>query len=67
MIGTRQLARAFCYPQSDWFSISLGGAKDETHITWDEWEAIVLKLKELRAISEKAVILEPTKTKGKEV
>jgi hypothetical protein len=62
MMSNHTLARAHCYPKGEWFFIALGGSKDETRITWEEWERIVAKVKELHEISQKAIRLEdPTK------
>jgi hypothetical protein len=59
MTGNRPLARGFCYPQSEWFSLTLGRSKDGEHITWEEWDQIVLHVAELREASQMIVTLNP--------
>lgn len=58
MTGLRPLARGFCYPQAEWFSLSLGNNRDGTLITWEEWDELVAAVTALRTIAQKTVKLE---------
>lgn len=64
--GTRSIARGFCYPKGDWFSLTLGNQKDGVHLTWEEWDQLSEKVKELRATSQMEVILSAQGTPVKE-
>jgi hypothetical protein len=71
--GVRSIARAFCYPQGEWFSLTLGNNKDDVHITWKEWDELSENVKQLREVSRMELILsaqgtpepqKPVETKG---
>lgn len=57
LTGTRPLARAYCYPGNDWFSMTLGSNKEDVHITWPEWEKIVQHVASLKSNAELEVTL----------
>lgn len=66
LMSNHSLARAYVYPQGDWFFITMGSNKDDVRLTWDEWDQICEKVKELRAVAKMEVILAAKGTPVKE-
>jgi hypothetical protein len=57
MTGTRPMVRAYCYPKKTWFRLTLGLAKDDVHISWEEWDEIVRHVQALREAAFKEVVV----------
>lgn len=55
--GTQPLARGYCYPGGDWFSLALGRSKEDVHIKWEEWDRIVHCVQSLRDTSRLEVVM----------
>jgi hypothetical protein len=59
LTGARPLARGWCYPEADWFSLTISNQREDTHFTWAEWDELVAHVESLREQSKCVVKLVP--------